>query len=109
MGKKEEGNATTRLTTDAVRARRTGLMAKAMNATGRPMWLTFHCVWEGAKKPGSHGVAPHDSFAEWCAEDGNSWRIGPDHHDNWGSLDLVSTVLGGQAEHGRPFRWNDPE
>ena len=53
MGKKEEGNATTKLTTDAVRERRTGLMAKAMNATGRPMWLTFHCVWEGAKKPGA--------------------------------------------------------
>lgn len=111
MGKKEEGNATTKLTTDAVRERRTGLMAKAMNATGRPMWLTFHCVWQGSKDHRGRpaGGAAHDSFAEWCAEDGNSWRIGPDHHDNWESLDLVSTVLGGQAERGRPFRWNDPE
>ena len=71
------------------------MMARALNRTGRPIWLTFHCVnFKGSSIPGS--------FAPFCAEDGNSWRIGPDHHDNWDSLDDVIRVLGGQAEHGRP-------
>ena len=63
----------------AVRQRRTNAMAHAMNKTGRPMWLTFHCVWAGPKHEGSRARL-HDSFAEWCAADGNSWRIGPDSH-----------------------------
>ena len=89
---------------DALRQNRTAQMSAAMNATGRPMWLTFHCIHQMDR---GHQSSP--SFAEWCAEDGNSWRIGPDHHDNWGSLDAVIQVLGGQAEHGRPGRWNDPD
>ena len=93
------------LRTAAVRQRRTSAMAHAMNKTGRPMWLTFHCTWEHAG--GTPGT--HESFQDWCAEDGNSWRIGPDHHDNWDSLDDVIQILGGQAEHGRPYRWNDPD
>lgn len=84
--------------TPTVRQRRTTAMAHAMNKTGRPMWLTFHCTY---------GTSV-GSFQEWCAKDGNSWRIGPDHHDNWDSLDEVIQILGAQAEHGRPFRWNDP-
>ena len=88
----------------AVRERRTNLMARAMNKTGRPMWLTFHCTYE----PGMVNH-PGNVFQPWCAQDGNSWRIGPDHHDNWASLETVIEVLGAQAEHGRPFRWNDPD
>ena len=85
---------------NALRQNRTDQMAKAMNATGRPMWLTFHCQY----------VKGHasDSFADWCARDGNSWRIGPDHHDNWASLVEVTQVLGRSAQNGRPYRWNDP-
>ena len=94
------------LRTPAVRERRTDAMAHAMNKTGRPMWLSFHCIWEHEH---DHNRIPSGSFADWCAEDGNSWRIGPDHHDNWGSLDDVIQILGGQAENGRPFRWNDPD
>lgn len=92
------------LRTNAVRERRTALMAAAMNKTGRAMWLTFHCTYAGKGSTGRQPV-----FEPWCAEDGNSWRIGPDHHDNWDSLENIIDILGTQAEHGRPFRWSDPD
>jgi len=85
----------------ALRQNRTNQMAMAMNKTGRPMWLTFHCEYSKGHASGQ--------FAEWCARDGNSWRIGPDHHDNWFSLEQVIQVLGKAAANGRPFRWNDPD
>ena len=87
---------------DALRKNRTDQMAIAMNKTGRPMWLTFHCVYKKFKT-GQDG-----SFQQWCADDGNSWRIGPDHHDNFDSLQDVIEILAANAEHGRRFRWNDP-
>ena len=67
---------------DALRKNRTDQMAIAMNNTARPMWLTFHCVYKKFKT-GQDG-----SFQQWCADDGNSWRIGPDHHDNFDSLQV---------------------
>jgi hypothetical protein len=68
------------LRTPAVREKRTNAMARAMNKTGRPMWLTFHCTYvTGSDEMGVEGegvgVGP---YQDWCAEDGNSWRIGPD-------------------------------
>ena len=88
----------------ALRENRTSQMAAALNATGRPVWLTFHCIYT---KKGHADATP--SFAPWCAQNGNSWRVGPDHHDNWGNLDEVIMVLRNQAAHGRPGRWNDPD
>ena len=72
---KADGTDGSDMRTPAVRQKRTTGMAHAMNKTGRPMWLTFHCTWEHAgSTPGTHG-----SFQDWCAEDGNSWRIGACH------------------------------
>ena len=88
-----------------LRKNRTNQMMVAMNSTGRPMWLTFHCIY----KKGYANVTEHGSFQEWCADDGNSWRIGPDHHDNFDNLNTVIEVLGASASHGRPHRWNDPD
>ena len=69
---------------------------KALDATGRKMWLNFHC--DGA-------------YAPWCAEDGNSWRIGQDHHDLWsntqGVIEVLATV--NQNNQTGPFKWADPD
>ena len=56
----------------------TTAFAGALNGTGRPMWLNFHCL---------------GPWAGWCAAQGNSWRIGPDHHDSWGSLRAVAPAM----------------
>lgn len=47
------------------------------------MWLNFHCL---------------GPWAPWCAAQGNSWRIGPDHHDSYDSLKTVITILGSESE-----------
>ena len=69
---------------------------KALDASGRKIWLNFHC--DGA-------------YAPWCAEDGNSWRIGQDHHDIWsnteGCIEALATV--NQNNQTGPFRWADPD
>ena len=70
-------------------------MSKALNATGRDMWLNFHC-W-------------HD---EACAECGNSFRIGPDHHDNWGSTaGIIDLMTKRQPFWGADpvYGWPDPD
>eukprot|EP01116_Phalansterium_solitarium_P014869 TRINITY_DN3275_c0_g1_i1.p1 TRINITY_DN3275_c0_g1~~TRINITY_DN3275_c0_g1_i1.p1 ORF type:complete len:432 (+),score=138.54 TRINITY_DN3275_c0_g1_i1:122-1417(+) len=55
-----------------------GQMERALNASGRPIWLNMQC-------PG-YGFLP----TEWCATYGNSYRIWTDHHDNWNStLDII--------------------
>ncbi len=72
----------------------TTAFSSAMNATGRSMWLNFHCL---------------GPWASWCAVEGNSWRIGPDHHDSWESLRQVALILGEVGSHGGPYRWNDPD
>ena len=63
-------------------------MSRALNNTGRDMWLNFHC-W-------------HD---KGCAECGNSFRIFSDHHDSWGSTSSVIQFL---AQHRQPFWGPDP-
>ena len=63
---------------NVLRKNRTDQMRAAMNSTGRPMWLTFHCVY----KKGEANVTGTGSFQEWCAEDGNSWRIGRSKQTN---------------------------
>lgn len=72
----------------------TGAFAAAMNKTGRAMWLNFHC--DGA-------------YMDWCAQDGNTWRIGRDHHDNWDSTAEVIEVLKSAAPHSGFYRWGDPD
>eukprot|EP01120_Amphizonella_sp_Union-15-10_P007669 TRINITY_DN2618_c0_g1_i1.p1 TRINITY_DN2618_c0_g1~~TRINITY_DN2618_c0_g1_i1.p1 ORF type:complete len:428 (-),score=90.71 TRINITY_DN2618_c0_g1_i1:96-1316(-) len=67
----------------------------AMNATGKPMWLNFHC-----------GDPPQT----WCQRDGNSYRIGPDHHDNWSNTIQCINALKGLAKTAGPKTgWNDPD
>ena len=61
----------------------TTAFSSALNSTGRPMWLNFHCL---------------GPWAPWCAAQGNSWRIGPDHHDSYDSLKTVITILGSESE-----------
>merc|ERR1712217_289808 len=70
-------------------------MSDALNKTKREMWLNFHC-W-------------HDKR---CAECGNSFRIGPDHHDNWDSTKGIIQLLqkrqdfwGADPDYG----WPDPD
>lgn len=66
----------------------------ALNQTGRPMWLNFHC---------------DDVYADWCAAHGNSWRATHDHHDVW---ENTASTIEGMAEGARtsgPYRWADPD
>jgi hypothetical protein len=51
---------------------------EALDRSGRDMWLNFHC--DGA-------------YQDWCAADGNSWRIGPDHHDIWDGNSGTGNVI----------------
>jgi alpha-galactosidase len=62
----------------------TGAFAKALNDTKRAMWLNFHCL---------------GTYQDWCATDGNTWRIGKDHHDNWESTSHTIDVLKGVCAH----------
>jgi alpha-galactosidase len=74
------------------REARTTAFAAALDGSGREMWLNFHC--EGA-------------FQDWCARDGNSWRISEDHHDIWsntaGVIEALATV--NQRNQTGPHRW----
>jgi alpha-galactosidase len=69
-------------------------MAKALNKTGRTIWFNFHC-----------GNPPQ----EWCRKDGNSFRIGRDHHDNWDNTQAVINTMIGLGKGSGPFHWNDPD
>ena len=60
------------------------LKSKALNATGKPIYFSSS---EGGKK---------DPWL-WMAEYANSWRTGPDHHDNWES---TSTIINHNADLG---------
>mmetsp|Transcript_4138 Transcript_4138/g.4548 ORF Transcript_4138/g.4548 Transcript_4138/m.4548 type:complete len:416 (-) Transcript_4138:105-1352(-) len=66
----------------------------AMNKTKKAMWLNFHC-----------GHPPQD----WCKRDGNSFRIGPDHHDYWPNTMSEIQALIGLGKHAGPGHWNDPD
>jgi len=78
----------------ANRSELTGAFYRAVNASGRSMWLNFHC--DGA-------------YQSWCAEYGNSWRCGQDHHDNWPNTAAVIDNLGSAATSSGPYRWADPD
>ena len=67
----------------------TTAFSSALNSTGRPMWLNFHCL---------------GPWAPWCAAQGNSWRIGPDHHDSYDSLKTVIAILGSKPIDAQPPR-----
>jgi alpha-galactosidase len=82
-------------TTKLVEQTQTDQMAKSLNNTGRPMFFNFHC----------DDPIPH----QWCINDGNSFRIGPDHHDNWKSTSEIIPKLVGIAKYAGPGAWNDPD
>jgi hypothetical protein len=75
---------------------RTTAFAAALDKTGREMWLNFHC--KGA-------------YQDWCAADGNSWRIGEDHHDIWSNTrDVIATLATvNRNNQTGPHRWADPD
>lgn len=79
----------------------THAMAAALNLTGRPMWLNFHC-----------GEYTGD-YKTWCARDGNSFRIGPDHHDVWSRtaevIELLATVSSRGGGTIGPYAWADAD
>jgi len=59
-------------------------MSQAMDKSGRTMWLYFHC-WG----------------TQTCGTYGNSFRIAPDHHDNWNSTaSVMQTLLNPQSYWG---------
>ena len=62
-------------------------MSQALLDTGRDFWFNFHC-WHN----------------EACAECGTSFRVGPDHHDNWGSTSGIINLL----KTRQPFWGADP-
>eukprot|EP00054_Salpingoeca_dolichothecata_P029048 m.225114 g.225114 ORF g.225114 m.225114 type:complete len:403 (+) comp26380_c0_seq7:87-1295(+) len=51
-------------------------MSQALNETGRQIWLYFHC---------------QDPKGSWCSKCGDSFRMGPDHHDDWDSTYEIIT------------------
>lgn len=70
-------------------------MSNALLNTGTDFWFNFHC-WH----------------TETCAKCGTSFRIGPDHHDNWAStaniIDLMQkrqSFWGADPDYG----WPDPD
>lgn len=70
-------------------------MSQALLDTGRDFWFNFHC-W--------HNKA--------CAECGTSFRVGPDHHDNWGSTSGIIDLLKTRQSFWGPdptYGWPDPD
>ena len=80
----------------AIRESLTPKFAQALDATGRKMWLNFHC---------------NGPYQPWCAKWGNSWRIAKDHHDMWSSTAKVIETLATVNVHNRTgaFRWPDAD
>jgi len=87
----------------------TTFMHHALNASGRQIWFNFHCHHEGG------GGRDTGDIPSWCPAAGDSYRVGPDHHDWWpNTLDAI-TIL----KHGNSWRtsgpstnrtaWNDPD
>ncbi|XP_011402528.1 PREDICTED: alpha-galactosidase-like [Amphimedon queenslandica] len=72
-------------------------MSEALNKTGKPIFLNS-CEW-GIDKPW-----------EWMHQYANSWRTGPDHHDDWKTTSKIIELnadLGDYAGVGKG--WNDPD
>lgn len=53
-------------------------MYTAINGTGTPLWLLFHCI--------PYDIPLIDDIllpTDWCGQYGNSFTVWEDHHDNW--------------------------
>jgi len=73
------------------------VMAKALQATGRPIFYSM-CEW-GVEKP-----------AQWARSiGGNSWRTTGDINDSWNSMILNVIYNDADAELAGPGGWNDPD
>ena len=57
----------------------TFFQSKALNKTSKPIFFNA-CEW-GVDKPW-----------EWMGEFANSWRTGPDHHDDWNSTARIIEI-----------------
>lgn len=70
------------------------LQSEALNKTGKPIFFNS-CEW---------GV---DNPWEWMAQYANSWRTGPDHHDNWGSTSgIIEINAEGKGKYAGSYsRW----
>eukprot|EP01116_Phalansterium_solitarium_P022797 TRINITY_DN7661_c2_g1_i1.p1 TRINITY_DN7661_c2_g1~~TRINITY_DN7661_c2_g1_i1.p1 ORF type:complete len:439 (+),score=160.98 TRINITY_DN7661_c2_g1_i1:1132-2448(+) len=84
----------------------TDLFWQAMNKTNVPMWLNFHC-----DQPANAPPPPNNTNVVWpyCIADGDSFRIGSDHHDYWPNTLLEISELVGLGKYGGPGHWNDPD
>eukprot|EP01116_Phalansterium_solitarium_P022260 TRINITY_DN7289_c0_g1_i1.p1 TRINITY_DN7289_c0_g1~~TRINITY_DN7289_c0_g1_i1.p1 ORF type:complete len:410 (-),score=-64.28 TRINITY_DN7289_c0_g1_i1:80-1309(-) len=71
-------------------------MSQALNATGWPI-LFSACEW---------GV---DNPWLWAANCTNTWRTGPDHHDNWDSTSSIIEINAELNRYAGPGGWNDPD
>lgn len=71
-------------------------MTKALNKTGKPIFFAA-CEW-GVEDPW-----------DWMAKYANSWRSGPDHHDNWGSTSSIIEINANKGKYAGPGGWNDAD
>lgn len=71
-------------------------MTKALNKTGRPIFLSM-CEW---------GV---DDPALWARDLANSWRTTQDIQDNWSSMITIADQNNLWADFAGPGGWNDPD
>jgi len=69
-------------------------MTKALNKTGKPIFFNA-CEW-GVEDPWM-----------WMAQFANSWRSGPDHHDDWDSTSKIILNNIGKGKYAGPGGWND--
>mmetsp|Transcript_63206 Transcript_63206/g.87866 ORF Transcript_63206/g.87866 Transcript_63206/m.87866 type:complete len:410 (-) Transcript_63206:19-1248(-) len=70
-------------------------MSQALLDTGDDFWFNFHC-WH----------------TETCAKCGTSFRVGPDHHDNWDSTSGIIDLLQTRQDWWGPdpdYGWPDPD
>jgi len=68
-------------------------------------WLNFHC--DDDRFDPATGAARRS----WCPELGDSWRIAPDHFDDWSSslatIDALKIASG--SRWAKPHAWLDPD
>ena len=63
------------------------VQSEALNKTGKPIFFNS-CEW---------GV---DNPWEWMGQYANSWRTGPDHHDDWDSTSKIIEINAeGKGKH----------
>jgi alpha-galactosidase len=72
-------------------------MSEALKKTGKTIFFNS-CEW-GVDKPW-----------EWMYQYANSWRTGPDHHDDWTSTAVIIEVNAQLGTYAGPSKgWNDPD